>query len=221
MAAQPWAPCRGRCRGAGGARGAGARDPHGHALRVLVGQLVPAPRRGSDADGAVRPVSADAHRALSHRGGPAERHRTERSSPGRAGRVDRGRERATRDGDRVHLRLAVDYSARDAILRAAGSADGRRLSREDFRELLARAHHAEPATPDVDLLIRTGREKRLSDFLLWECAYAELLFMDRLWPDFMGEDLAAAVEEFRRRDRRFGGLPNRGDDATTSAAVVY
>ena len=130
-------------------------------------------------------------------------------------------ERATRGGDRVHLRLAVDYSARDAILRAAGSADGRRLSREDFRELLARAHHAEPATPDVDLLIRTGREKRLSDFLLWECAYAELLFMDRLWPDFMGEDLAAAVEEFRRRDRRFGGLPNRGGDATTSAAVVY
>jgi len=122
-------------------------------------------------------------------------------------------ERATREGDRVHLRLAVDYSARDAILRAAGSANRGPLSREDFRELLARAHHAESATPDVDLLIRTGREKRLSDFLLWECAYAELLFTDRLWPDFMGEDLAAAVEEFRRRDRRFGGLPHRASCA--------
>ncbi|HYI12767.1 MAG TPA: polyprenyl diphosphate synthase [Thermoanaerobaculia bacterium] len=128
-------------------------------------------------------------------------------------------ERATRDADRVHLRLAVDYSARDAILRAAGSAAGGGLSREDFRELLARAHHAEPATPDVDLLIRTGREKRLSDFLLWECAYAELLFTDRLWPDFTGEDLAAAVEEFRRRDRRFGGLPDRGREETTWRAA--
>jgi undecaprenyl diphosphate synthase len=123
-------------------------------------------------------------------------------------------ERATRDGNRVHLRLAVDYSARDAILRAAGWTAGRRLSRDEFRDLLARAHHGEPATPDVDLLIRTGREKRLSDFLLWECAYAELCFTDRLWPDFTGEDLAAAVGDFRRRDRKFGGLPNRSDNGT-------
>ncbi len=124
-------------------------------------------------------------------------------------------EQATRYGDRVHVRLAVDYSARDAILRAAGSAAGRSLSPDEFRELLARAHHAEADTPDVDLLIRTGREKRLSDFLLWECAYAELYFTDRLWPDFTGQDLAVAIEEFRRRDRRFGGLPNRSSDETT------
>jgi undecaprenyl diphosphate synthase len=127
-------------------------------------------------------------------------------------------EQATRNGDRVHLRLAVDYSARDAILRAAGWTGGRRLTRDEFRELLARAHHAEPTTPDVDLLIRTGREKRLSDFLLWECAYAELCFTDLLWPDFTGEDLAAAVEEFRRRNRRFGGLPNRGSPEATSTS---
>jgi len=117
-------------------------------------------------------------------------------------------ELATRDGDRVHLRLAVDYSARDAIVLAAGWAAGRRLSRDEFRDLLARAHHAEPSTPDVDLLIRTGREKRMSDFLLWECAYAELYFTDQLWPDFTSEDLASAVEEFHRRNRRFGGLTN-------------
>lgn len=118
-------------------------------------------------------------------------------------------ERMTREGERVHLRLAVDYSSRDAIVSAAESADGRRTSREEFGMLLALAHHADPATPDVDLLIRTGREKRLSDFLLWECAYAELWFTDRLWPDVGAADLASAVSEFGRRERRFGGLPAR------------
>jgi undecaprenyl diphosphate synthase len=59
----------------------------------------------------------------------------------------------------------------------------------------------------VDLLIRTGGEQRLSDFLLWECAYAELVFLDTLWPDFDGETLTAAVAEFTRRERRFGGVP--------------
>jgi undecaprenyl diphosphate synthase len=63
--------------------------------------------------------------------------------------------------------------------------------------------------PDVDLLIRTGGEQRLSDFLLWECAYAELWFTDRMWPDFGAAQLAAALHEFHSRDRRFGGLPNR------------
>jgi undecaprenyl diphosphate synthase len=59
---------------------------------------------------------------------------------------------------------------------------------------------------EVDLLIRTGGETRLSDFLLWECAYAELLFTERMWPDFDAADLDAALEEFKRRDRRFGGV---------------
>jgi len=91
-------------------------------------------------------------------------------------------ESATRAGAELHLRLAVDYSARWAI--AAGV-----------------------LLPDVDLLIRTGGERRLSDFLLWESAYAELVFTDVMWPDFTTADLAAAIAEFRARQRRFGGLP--------------
>jgi undecaprenyl diphosphate synthase len=69
---------------------------------------------------------------------------------------------------------------------------------------------------DVDLLIRTGGEKRLSDFLLWESAYAELVFTERMWPEFDGEDLEAAVGEFRRRERRFGGSGGPGDGASRS-----
>ena len=91
-------------------------------------------------------------------------------------------ESATRAGAELHLRLAVDYSARWAI--GAGV-----------------------LLPDVDLLIRTGGERRLSDFLLWESAYAELVFTDVMWPDFTTADLAAAIAEFRARQRRFGGLP--------------
>jgi undecaprenyl diphosphate synthase len=68
--------------------------------------------------------------------------------------------------------------------------------------------HAPPGTPDVDLLIRTGGERRLSDFLLWESAYAELVFTDRPWPEFTAEDLTSAVGEFKLRERRFGGLPD-------------
>jgi len=71
--------------------------------------------------------------------------------------------------------------------------------------------------PDVDLLIRTGGERRLSDFLLWESAYAELCFLSRMWPDFAGEDLAAAVAEFRSLERRFGGLPET--ESPTEAAA--
>ena len=115
-------------------------------------------------------------------------------------------ERATTSGEKLHLRIAVDYSARDAILRAIASSGGRHLTRDGFSELLAAACNETQGTPDVDLLIRTGREQRLSDFLLWESAYAELLFVDRLWPDFTGEDLRDAVESFRHRDRRFGAI---------------
>jgi undecaprenyl diphosphate synthase len=93
-------------------------------------------------------------------------------------------ERVTATGGRLALRIAVDYSGRAAIQSGA-------------------------LLPDVDLLIRTGGEQRLSDFLLWECAYAELWFTERMWPDFGTVHLAAAVHEFHSRDRRFGGLPNR------------
>jgi hypothetical protein len=78
---------------------------------------------------------------------------------------------------------------------------------EQFAMALADAIHADPDAPDVDLLIRTGGESRLSDLLGWDSAYAELLFHRRMWPEFDGSDLRAAVEVFRSRERRFGGLP--------------
>lgn len=121
-------------------------------------------------------------------------------------------EAATAGGSRLLLRLAVDYSSRDALLRAAkGAAALPALDREGFEALLADAIHAgEEGVPEVDLLVRTGGEQRLSDFLLWECAYAELLFTPRMWPDFDRADLAAAVREFLGRDRRFGAVAAAG-----------
>jgi len=105
-------------------------------------------------------------------------------------------EAATAGGARLRLRLAVDYSARDAILAAA----------RGLKELSLDALGA-ALGPPVDLLIRTGGERRLSDFLLWESAYAELVFTRTMWPDFDAEDLRSAVHEFRGRERRFGAVP--------------
>ena len=133
--------------------------------------------------------------------------RRDRLPPGLKGAIERA-ESATAWGTRLRLRIAVDYSARDAILRAATALAGTPATRGEFALQLARASNGSPA-PDVDLLIRTGSEQRLSDFLLWECAYAELLFLDTLWPDFDGAALAGAAEEFGRRERRFGTLPAR------------
>ncbi len=108
-------------------------------------------------------------------------------------------------GDRLHLRVALDYSARDAILQAAARANSPHdFTREGFSQLITGG----TATRDVDLLIRTSGEQRLSDFLLWECAYAELHFTDRLWPEFSANDLASALAEFSGRERRFGALPS-------------
>ena len=118
-----------------------------------------------------------------------------------------GAEAATAHGDRLQLRIAVDYSARDAILRAAQCLPGDTVpTRESFDRLLSIVDHGAPVPP-VDLLIRTGGEQRLSDFLLWECAYAELHFTPRMWPAFDEGDLAAALADFHSRTRRFGGLP--------------
>ena len=108
-------------------------------------------------------------------------------------------ERETAAGAILDLRLAIDYSARDAILDASHRSGGARLTREGFEELLG-----EPRP--VDILIRTGGEQRLSDFLLWECAYAELIFAKRMWPDFGPCDLERAVREYARRERRFGAI---------------
>ena len=116
-------------------------------------------------------------------------------------------ERRTLPGSRLHLRLAVDYSARDAIWAAVERAvSARTCSREDFSRRL-RSGRGEPASvPDVDLVVRTGGEMRLSDYLLWESAYAELWFTSVRWPDFSPADLAAAIEAYGARTRRFGGL---------------
>lgn len=114
-------------------------------------------------------------------------------------------ELATAPGPRLHVRLAIDYSSRDAIALAVHDAAWS-LSRADFARHLGAAYGAGGQAPDVDLLIRTGGERRLSDFLLWESAYAELRFTRRLWPDFGRSDLAAAVQDYRGRERRFGGL---------------
>src|SRR5262249_2291419 len=114
---------------------------------------------------------------------------------------------------RLELRLAVDYSARDTLLRAAqrlaaqpAHSDTAELSREEFSRLLAEPQRGR-AVPDVDLLIRTGGEQRLSDFLLWECASAELYSTAARCPDFGAADLGEAVREFHRRERRFGTVP--------------
>jgi undecaprenyl diphosphate synthase len=118
-------------------------------------------------------------------------------------------EALTSSGSRMHLRVAVDYSGRDAILRAAASVRGDAVTREGFSELLARVDHDRQPARDVDLVVRTGGEQRLSDFLLWECAYAELLFVKKMWPEFTTDDLAVAIAEFRGRNRRFGLAPEQ------------
>jgi undecaprenyl diphosphate synthase len=116
-------------------------------------------------------------------------------------------EEQTSEGTGLHLRVAIDYSARDALMAAADRvAKGMPLTREAFERSLCEVIHAPSGTRDVDLLIRTGGEQRLSDFLLWESAYAELYFTDVPWPDFGEADLAAAVEAFAARDRRYGGI---------------
>jgi undecaprenyl diphosphate synthase len=114
-------------------------------------------------------------------------------------------ETASSAGTRLHVRIAIDYSSRDAIAAAAArwQPDPLRL-RESFDRALAGP--AGDGGNAIDLLIRTGGEKRLSDFMLWESAYAELCFVDTLWPDFDADGLRAAIADFRRRDRRFGGL---------------
>jgi len=118
-------------------------------------------------------------------------------------------ETLTRACTGMHLRLAIDYSSRRSILAAAERlASARHAGAGDFQQLLGEVDHSDPAAPAVDLLVRTGGEQRLSDFLLWECAYAELLFVECLWPDFDEAGLAQALTEYSRRQRRFGRVPD-------------
>ena len=116
-------------------------------------------------------------------------------------------EAVTAQGTRLHLRLAVDYSAREAIYHAACRFyKVTELSPESFSSVLAEVQRG--GSTEVDLLIRTGGEQRLSDFLLWECAFAEFVFLPKRWPDFTAADLETAVEEFYTRERTRGALPD-------------
>jgi undecaprenyl diphosphate synthase len=119
-------------------------------------------------------------------------------------------ERLTRNNTRIEVNICVNYGARDEIVQAARNL-ARRVAAGDLkaddidqnrfeRELLT------AGVPDPDLLVRTSGEQRISNFLLWQCAYAELVFVDTLWPDFGKEHLEQAIAEFRRRERRYGGV---------------
>ena len=114
-------------------------------------------------------------------------------------------EALTSAGKNLHLRVAIDYSSRDAILQAAQSIQSSStFSRQEFARQLAIHTNMSEQSPDVDILIRTGGEKRLSDFLLWECAYAEFFFLPVMWPDFSSNHLKDILQEFNTRERRFG-----------------
>ena len=129
----------------------------------------------------------------------------------------RNAEEATGTGRNLLLRIAVDYSSRTAIAEAAQrSVSNGPITTDSLAALISGGDSQPPGTDSVDLLIRTGGEKRLSDFLLWECAYAELFFSDVMWPDFSIEHFRAALADFHGRQRRFGAVP-----ATQSTPHTY
>lgn len=113
-------------------------------------------------------------------------------------------EKDTADFDGITVNVAVNYGGRDEIIRAvkkwhAAGGNG------DLTSDALHAHLDRPDIPDPDLIVRTGGELRLSNFLLWECAYSELFFSRKLWPDWNEEDLLSAVQEYQKRRRNFGG----------------
>jgi undecaprenyl diphosphate synthase len=124
----------------------------------------------------------------------------------------------TRNNDRFHLQVAFNYGGRadivEAARRYAEAVVAGRDSTEGFNEAGFGRYLSTADGPPPDLIVRTSGERRLSNFLLWEAAYAELVFQDVLWPDYGPEQLGLAIEEFKRRDRRYGGAEADGVLAT-------
>ncbi len=119
-------------------------------------------------------------------------------------------ERDTADRLGMSLNLVLDYDGRieiaDAAARVAEEIEQGHLAPEDAGEEQLVRHFYRPGIPDIDLLVRTGGETRLAGFMLWQTAYAEIVFTDKLWPDFTPADLAEAMDEFGRRVRKFGAI---------------
>lgn len=118
-------------------------------------------------------------------------------------------ERLTSENEKLNLVMALGYGGRQDIMHAAqllsdhAYRENRKLTREEVENLFPQFLMT-AGIPDPDLMIRTSGEQRISNFLIWQCAYTEFVFTETLWPDFTKEDLIAAIEEFARRDRRFG-----------------
>jgi undecaprenyl diphosphate synthase len=134
--------------------------------------------------------------------------------PADIGRLIEDAEQQTRQNTRLTVIMAISYGGRQEIVSgarrlaeeaAAGTLDPARIDESLFQERLSTA-----GIPDPDLLIRTSGEQRISNFLLWQLAYSELVFVDELWPDFSKDDLAAAIREYQRRDRRYGAEVGTG-----------
>ena len=119
-------------------------------------------------------------------------------------------ENMTRSNSRIDVNICINYGARAEILQAirslARQVAAGELSADRIDEDLFEGELLTAGVPDPDLLIRTSGEQRISNFMLWQCAYAELVFVDTLWPDFGKEHLEQAIAEFRRRERRYGGV---------------
>ncbi len=123
-------------------------------------------------------------------------------------------EKLTAENDGLNLQIALNYGGRDEIIKAAADT-AKKLQEQNIEPTFEAMQEHLPQnlmtskTPDPDILIRTSGEQRISNFLLWQCAYTEFIFTDTLWPDFQKEDMEAAIGEFRGRDRRYGAIASK------------